>query len=152
MKRSKLEFENEMKVLKEEWLTVSREELSWDERQNIEREKWAEWINELEVGDHAHINHYTDITPCTVIKRTRTTITVRHDDGELDGNWKPEIIQGGFVGHCVNNREQMDHYIIHENPNGYVETFRWSKKYNKFRNASGESCYPEWAMFYDYNF
>lgn len=122
----------------------------WRERNDQEDKMIREWYQELEVGDRAHICHYSDITPCTVIKRTKASITVRHDDGDLDPNWKPDIIPGGFAGHCVNNHDQK--WILREDPNGCIETFRWSSRRGCFKNQADERVIPGWAKFYDYNF
>lgn len=139
---------------------TSREFWDWyhEEKWNIDfrngqRDAWEhnakmEWWNELEVGDRAHICHWSDVTPVTVIKRTAKTITVRHDKGTLDPNWKPEFVVGGFCAHCTNNDEQK--WIIEEDPNGRVETFRLRNV--GWRNSADEKLYPEWAMKYDYNF
>lgn len=107
-----------------------------------------EFWNELEVGDHAHICHYSDISPVTVVKRTAKTITVRYDNAKLDSNWKPEFVVGGFSAHCINNDDQK--WIITENPNGKTETFRLRNV--GWRNSANEKLYPEWMKHYDYNF
>ena len=139
---------------------TSKEFWDWfhEERWNIDfrngkRAAWEHdammnWWNELEIGDHAHICHYSDISPVTVIKRTAKTITVRFDNAELDPNWKPEFDIGGFSAHCTNNNDQK--WIITENPNGRTETFRLRNV--GWRNKSDEKLYPEWMKQYDYNF
>lgn len=137
---------------------TSEEFWNWyhEERWNIpatDRDIWQcnamlEWWNELEVGDHAHICHWSDISPVTVIARTAKTITVRYDNAELDPAWKPDFILGGFSAHCTNNNEQQ--WIITENPNGKVETFRLRKI--GWRNKNNEKLYPGWLKRYDYNF
>lgn len=139
----------------EEFFETYREKLrnfegSFEERLRYEAFLFEEWYKEAQVGDRMHILHWSDITPCTVIGRTRATITVRMDKGTLDPNWKPEFEIGGFAAHCTNNDEQV--WIIEEDPDGYVETFRWHKNSNCFENKSGEKVLPEWGMKYDYNF
>ena len=123
---------------------------TWQEKMQAERKMFEEWYKEAEVGDKMHIQHWSDVSPCTVIKRTATTITVRTDKGELDPAWKPEFVTGGFSAHCTNNNEQE--WIIEDDPNGAVETFRWHKRENCFMNRSGEKLFPGWMKFYDYNF
>lgn len=123
---------------------------SYEERRKQELKLFEEWYNEMDVGERAHVKHYTDVSPCTVIKRTKTTITVRYDKAELDPNWKPEMIVGGFSAHCVNNDDQ--NWIISEDENGRTDTFRWHKRTNRFENTSGEALYPGWMKKYDYNF
>lgn len=127
--------------------TELRPQWSYEDEQN---RIYAEWLLELQPGDRAHVCFYSDVEPCTVIKRTATTVTIRYDDAELDKSWKPEIELGGFVGHCTNNDEQR--WNIFEDPDGRTETFRWSKKSNRWLNTSKCRLYPEWAKKYDYNF
>ena len=123
---------------------------TYEERRAAEMKMFADWYNEMDVNEHAHIQHYSDVSPCTVVKRTKTTITVRYDKAELDPSWQPEFIIGGFSAHCVNNDEQR--WTIEEDPNGETETFRWHKKDNCFMNKSGEKLLPGWMKKYDYNF
>ena len=110
----------------------------------------TQWYHSLEVGDKVHICHYSDIDPGTVVRKTPTTIVVRYDDADLDPAWKPEFIPGGFSAICTNDSSQR--WIIKEDLGGKLETFRWSKRYNRYRNRSGESVYPGWYKYYDYNF
>lgn len=123
---------------------------SYEERREAELKMFADWYNEMDVGEHAHIQHWSDVDPCTVIKRTKTSITVRYDKGELDPEWKPEFEIGGFAAHCLNNDDQK--WIISEDENGRVDTFRWHKRENCFVNKAGEKLLPGWAKKYDYNF
>lgn len=122
---------------------------NWD-YEELQDKIFSEWCQELDIGDHCHINHWSDVSPCTVIKRTKYSITVRYDDADLDPNWKPEFIPGGFGAHCINQGDQK--WIIKEDLNGKTETFRWSKKYGVWKNKSDEKLLPEWAKYYDYNF
>lgn len=124
---------------------------NWD-YETVSKQIEADWLQSLQVGDHAHVCMYSDIEPCTVIKRTASTITVRYDDAKLNGKWKPNMIVGGFCAHCDNQNEQFDGWDIVENLDGRTETFRWSKKYQKWLNTCGEKLRPEWKKFYDYNF
>ena len=125
---------------------------TYEERRQKELEMFREWYDEMEVGDHCHICQWSDVEPCTIIKRTATSITVRHDKAELNGSWKPEFIPGGFGAHCVNNDDQSGAWDIAEDPDGYVEVFRWSKKFNCYKNKHDDKLFPEWAKKYDYNF
>ena len=123
---------------------------NYEERRAQELKLFADWYNEMDKGEHCHIHHWSDVSPCTVIKRSKTTITVRHDKAERDPNWKPEWIPGGFSAVCTNIDEQK--WIIEEDENGYVETFRWHKNANCYENTAGEKLLPGWAKYYDYNF
>ena len=61
---------------------------------------------DFQVGDQAHITLYTDTSPYTVIERKGKRIKLQEAKATLDPTWKPEMIAGGFAGHCTNNREQ----------------------------------------------
>ena len=140
MKRTSKEFWN--------WFHEERWNVPFKERDAWEHEAMMEWWNELEVGDHANICHWSDISPVTVVKRTAKTITVRYDKATLNPEWKPEWEVGGFSAVCTNIAEQK--WIIEEDPNGREETFRLRKC--GWRNKADEKLYPEWKKFYDYNF
>lgn len=154
MKYTSAEFKAEITAVKNKWFdewNKEGEKPSWDyqEKQN---EIYTEWLLSLEVGDHAHIAHYSDVTPCTVIKRTATTITVRNDTARKSDKWNPQWIAGGFAAHCINNENQDDWWICEEDPNGTEEIFRWRKKSQNWMNTCDERLYPEWKYHYDYNF
>lgn len=125
---------------------------TYDERREQELKMFQDWYDEMEVGDHCHIAHWSDVSPCTIIKRTKTTITVRYDKATRKESWKPEWIPGGFSAVCLNNNDQDDAWIIEEDEAGRTDIFRWSKRYNCFKNKCDEKLFPEWAKFYDYNF
>ena len=146
MKRTKEQFRAEHEAFREE---LYRQNIHWEERERLDRQFYADWYNEMEVGDRCHIQHYSDVSPCTVIKRTKKTITVRYDKATRDPNWKPEFIPGGFSVICTNNEEQR--WIIEEDLEGRTETFRLHNN-GKFESPYGERLYPEWLMHYDYNF
>ena len=125
-------------------------EVSWREQEEVERRMRDEWYHEMEVGDHCHICHYSDVSPVTIIKKTANTLTVRFDKATRNPNWKPEFEIGGFSAVCTNiDTQQWD---IEEDENGSTEVFRWSKRYNQYRNTCGEKLFPEWMKYYDYNF
>ena len=140
MKRTTEEFTKWYHEAK--WYIPSKERDEWELKATIE------WLNELEVGDHAHICHWSDVSPVTVVKRTAKTITVRHDKATRDPNWKPEWELGGFSAVCTNIDDQK--WIIEEDPNGREETFRL-RKYG-WRNKADEKLFPEWKKYFDYNF
>lgn len=140
MKRTSKEFWD--------WYYEERWNKPFEEREAWEHQALLDWWNELEIGDHAHIQHYSDVSPVTVIKRTAKTITVRYDKAELNPDWKPEFEIGGFSAHCTNNDEQQ--WDITEDPDGRTETFRLRKC--GWRNAADEKLLPGWAKHYDYNF
>lgn len=123
---------------------------SYAERTAAEAKMFSDWFHELDVGDRAHVCHYSDISPVTVIKKTASTLTVRFDKAEPDPDWKPEWEVGDFCAHCTNNDSQK--WIIEENPDGRTEVFRWHKRTNHFENTIGETLIPGWMKKYDYNF
>ncbi|MCP5535405.1 MAG: hypothetical protein H7A51_04125 [Akkermansiaceae bacterium] len=102
------------------------------------------------VGDGATVCRYSDRTACTIIKVSASgkTIHLQEDVATLD-DWKPEIVQGGFAGHCVNNTSQR--YTYHPNPEGAV--YRASlRKDGRYRTTNNERVIPGRHHFHDYNF
>jgi len=101
-------------------------------------------------GDGATICHHTDRTACTVVavSPSSKTLTLRTDTAVLDG-WKPEIVPGGFAGHCVNNDTQRYRYA--PDPNGAVHTARLRKD-GSYRTSGGERVIAGRSHFRDYNF
>lgn len=122
--------------------------IDYYERQESLENLRTDWYFSLQVGDRASLKLYTDIEPCTIIKRTAQTITVRMDKATLAPNWKPEWITGGFSAICTNDHDQQ--WIIEEDPKGSTETFRWTKDGKWVHNGCTVS--PGWYKYYDYNF
>jgi hypothetical protein len=105
----------------------------------------------IKVGDGVTMHLYSDAHAGTVIKKTKTSVTVQRDVATIDPNFKPEITPGGFAGHCTNQGDQK--YTYEQNPNGQTVTFRWSKKYNRFMNNQQVRTISKGRReFYDYNF
>lgn len=105
----------------------------------------------LKVGDGVTCRMWSDAEAFTVIKRTAKTITIQRDEAILDKDFKPEIVPGGFLGHCVNQYDQK--YTYKRNPNGKTYTCRWSDKLGGFKNPLGYGCVSIGRHeFYDYNF
>lgn len=123
----------------------------------------ADAIAALPVGAGISVSLYTDIDAYTIIKKTATTMTLRRDHAVLANNWKPEFIQGGFAGHCVNQADQT--YTYSEDPDGAIvkislrrskdengnERRRW-KKAGVGTFEGGGNVYPGRRKFHDYNF
>ena len=107
---------------------------------------------DFQVGDQAHITLYTDTNPYTVIERKGKRIKLQRANAKLDPTWKPEMIAGGFAGHCVNNREQR--WIITENPDGAItegylgNDNQWYEKGSNRRNTIEKG----YVKFHDYNY
>ena len=106
----------------------------------------------VNVGDGVTIHLFSDAHAGTVIKKTKCSITVQQDKATIDPNFKPEFVVGGFAGHCTNQNEQT--YTYERDPNGTVQTFRWSNKYNRYQGGGDGSVTVTKGRreFYDYNF
>lgn len=132
----------------EEWRrTGERPAWDYEDKQN---EIIKAYNHDMEAGDHAHICHWSDVSPVTIIKKTATTLTVRYDKATKDETWKPEWVIGGFSAICTNIEDQK--WNIEEDENGRTEIFRWSEKFGCYKNRSGEKLLPHWDKYYDYNF
>lgn len=121
----------------------------WRERQLAQDKIVHDYNISLEVGDKASVRLWSDQNPCTIIKRTKTTVTVRYDKAEQNPNWKPEWEAGGFSAVCTNIEDQQ--WIISDDENGATEKFYWSDKENCFIH-NGCRLTPGWYKYYDYNF
>ena len=106
----------------------------------------------VKVGDGVTVHLYSDAHAYTVIKVTKCSITVQRDTATIDPNFKPEFVTGGFAGHCTNQSEQT--YTYERNPEGNVETYRWSTKNNRYQGGGDGSIIVTKGRheFYDYNF
>lgn len=117
----------------------------------------AEWANNhiltpatAKVGNGATICLWSDRHACTIIKVTKTTVTVRRDKATLKPEFKPDFIVGGFSVHCTNQEEQD--YTYEADENGTVETFYWSNKYNQYGTPNNPCLIRGRHEYYDYNF
>jgi hypothetical protein len=101
-------------------------------------------------GDGATICHHSDRTACTVVRVSPSGITIwiQRDIATLD-DWKPQIIPGGFAGHCVNNPDQL--YTYQPDPSGTMHSARLRKD-GRYRTPGGERVIPGRHQFHDYNF
>jgi hypothetical protein len=110
----------------------------------------------LALGSRVGIRGWSDIHPATVVSMSRTgrRVTVRQDTADLHPDWSPEIVPGGFAGHCSNQYTQQ--WVITDNPDGPLMEFslrqdgQWwasgSKVGSTYRLIEG------WRKFYDFNF
>lgn len=109
-------------------------------------------INNIKVGDHITMLVGTDAYSYTVLGFNKRFVTIQKDYQEIDiKNWKPEIIPGGFCGHCTNNYSQK--WIVESNPNGVIDKFSVSgdgfvRSIGSRRNNIILGAFP----FRDYNF
>lgn len=125
---------------------------AWDLNRELEtktNEYKTALNNEVKVGDGITISLYSDAHAYTIIKRTQKTITIQRDKATLKEGWKPEIITGGFAGHCVNNNEQD--YDYERNEKGETKVLHWSEKQGNWISKVGHVRLGR-HEFYDYNF
>jgi hypothetical protein len=108
----------------------------------------TDWIPKP--GDGATICHFSDRTACTVVRVSPSGITlwIQRDIATLD-DWKPEIVPGGFSGHCVNNDSQR--YAYQPDPGGTMHRARLRKD-GRYRTTNNERVIPGRHHFHDYNF
>lgn len=105
----------------------------------------------VEVGQGVTIKLWSDSHAGTVIKKTKTQVTVQRDRATLDPDFKPEFYEGGFAGHCHNQNEQS--YTYERDPDGEITKFTWSTKEGRFVNRKqGLKLSKGRREFYDYNF
>jgi hypothetical protein len=91
---------------------------------------------------------YSQSYPWVEIKRTAKTVTLAKVEVGPDPEWKPEIIPGGFAGHCTNQHEQT--WLFKNIEDRITKTIRltkrgWSRKDVRFSEGVARE-------FYDYNF
>ncbi len=106
-----------------------------------------------EIKAYANRCGYSDVEPYEVVRViSDKTVEVRLMDAELAPGSKPEIIPGGFAGHCVNNRDLE--YVIKSNPDRLTKRIRWSEAKLEWRDKSGArySMNDKPVRYYDYNF
>lgn len=104
----------------------------------------------IQVGDGVTVNLWSDRYAATVIKVTKSSVTVRRDKAILNSDFKPEWIPGGFAAHCTNQDEQT--YTYEPDENGTEYTFRWSRKYQRYGQPGNLTLSKGRHEFYDYNF
>ena len=111
------------------------------------------------VGDQVHVKEWSDVHPGTVVEVSRSgkMVKVRMDSASLAEGEMPEVIPGGFVGHCTNQHDLK--YDIVENLNGHIRTFslrKWRGRYvwtERGMNPDGKMAIASgWRRFHDYNF
>ena len=94
---------------------------------------------------------YSDVTPFEIVRIVSDkTIEIRGMNAERDPNWKPEIIPGGFAGHCINQDEQR--WIITSRPDAPVVRIRLGKKGWRDKYGCRYDLSDKPRKYYDYNF
>ena len=77
---------------------------------------------------HANQHGYSDVYPFEIVRAVSDkTIELRSMAAERAADWKPEIVSGGFAGHCTNNGNQSKAWVIKSDPDGEVVRARLQK-------------------------
>lgn len=105
-------------------------------------------IKNLPEGNYFTESGYSQSYPWVVVKETATTKTLAKVNVARDPEWKPEIVAGGFVGHCTNQSKQT--WLFESINRDHTRVIRktkkgWSHKGVKFHEDQA-------VEFYDYNF
>jgi len=91
---------------------------------------------------------YSQSYPWVEVKRTEKTVTLAKVYVDKDPEWKPNIIPGGFFGHCDNQHDQT--WLFKEIRDDHTVIIRKTKR---GWSHKGVSFVPDRAVeFYDYNF
>ena len=104
-----------------------------------------------QVGDRCNWRVWSDVEPCTVIRRTPKSVTVRQDKAIMTK--KPVMVPGGFAAVVIEQPE----YEIEENPTGGTYTFTLRKNgmwkaQGTNSNSPGNILQAGWRYHYDYAF
>jgi hypothetical protein len=108
---------------------------------------------QLTAHEATHANHfgYTDTNPFEIIRVVSDkTIEIRSMNAERD--FEPNIIPGGFAGHCTNNTESAQKWKITSDETAPVIRIRFGKKGWKDANGNRYGLDTKPRKFYDYNF
>ena len=103
----------------------------------------------------ANFSGWSDIEPFEVVKVcTENKVVIRSMQAERAEGWKPEIVSGGFAGHCTNNNDQRKAWDISSDECGRLVTIRWSKAKLRWQCADGSRYFmsDQPVKKYDFNF
>lgn len=105
-------------------------------------------IKNLPEGTYFTEIGYSQMYPWLEIKRTAKTVTLVKVVVGPDPDWKPEMLPGGFAGHCTNQHAQTWMYV------GIRPTETKTIRMTQRGWRSGETRFVEDSAreFYDYNF
>ena len=101
---------------------------------------------------HANLLGYTDIYPYEIVKHVSDKcFEVRAMGATMLS--RPNILPGGFAGHCTNNTEREQVYSFASQPDAEVRRVRLHKN-GQWRDSHGNRYLPGNAprKFHDYNF
>ena len=105
-------------------------------------------IKNLPEGNYFTEWGYSQSYPWVEVKRTAKTVTLAKVEVGPDPEWKPEIIPGGFAGHCTNQHEQT--WLFKKIEDRITKTIRLTKKgWSRKGTGFSEGVARE---FFDYNF
>ena len=102
---------------------------------------------------HANQNGYSDTTPFEIVRVVSDkTIELRSMTTERAADWKPEFVAGGFAGHCTNNGDQRNAWVIKSDADGYNVRARLQKDGSWKSSHGRHSLHTAPIMHHDYNF
>jgi len=108
----------------------------------------------LPEGEYLTETMWSDNRAFKVVAKTAATMTLKKVKVRKNPEWKPEIIPGGFAGHCTNQNEQTWVYDGLESDTIKVRLVK--SKYagsEKLWGRKGSEFIANGAVeFYDYNF
>lgn len=98
-----------------------------------------------------NLHGYSDVTPFEIVRIiSDKTIEIREMDAERA--FTPEIIPGGFAGHCTNNTESQQQWVITSNTERPVIRARLQKDGSWKSELGKHKLSDKPRKFYDYNF
>jgi hypothetical protein len=99
----------------------------------------------------ANLIGYSDIVPFEVVRViSEKTVEIREMNATIVDGWKPEIMVGGFLGHCTNNNTQEYTYSTREDSPVIRARLQKNGKWKSIHGEHRMSDKPK--RFYDYNF
>lgn len=107
-------------------------------------------IEKIHVGMTATCFGWTDRYAYEVIDKTAKTLVVRALEVEIDPNWRPIFLSGGFSAHCTNQEEQR--WLMRKAPlsGARMDRLRLTKK--GWKGQRGLYGIGAALPFHDYNF
>lgn len=106
---------------------------------------------EIKVGTGVTELLYTDSLPWEVVRViSDKTLEIRPMKAELNPNWKPEWVAGGFSAHCTNNGSQE--WILSSNPDAGTIRIRKMKNRKNWTHNGRRFSVGKAVMYHDYNF
>jgi hypothetical protein len=111
-------------------------------------------IKGLPEGEYLTETLYSDNTPWKVVGRTAATLKLQEVEVDRDPAWVPNIIPGGFAGHCTNQDQQTWLYAGLSSRTVTVRLVKSRfKRDEKMWGSNGRSFIANGARSkYDYNF